>query len=117
MVRCIVGGSQTLQRPLSKNFIQAIDKLDSQKKKQQQSNAQNPTLSDRIATIASILTNEELSSTTSSTKNGKNNNNTKDSTDIKEVEVVIISPQLGCHRLDTDQLNAVQKLIKESKEK
>jgi 20S proteasome alpha/beta subunit len=115
VVRCIVGGSQTLQRQLSKNIMQAIDKLDSQKKKQQQqSAAENPTLSDRIAIIASILTYEELSSTASNTNNDKNKNNIEDSADI-QLEVVIISPQLGCHRLDTDQLNAVQKLIKQSK--
>lgn len=115
-VRCIVGGSPGLQRQLHKQIQQGMARCE---QKQRQRNRKELTLADRIASVAKILIKEttETSSTTSISNNGSgdraSNGRTKSrsSTEKHPLEVVIISPRLGCHRLEGKQLEAIQELI------
>jgi hypothetical protein len=112
-VRCIVGGTPTLQQQLQKRLQQDLPKLDFQK------STPPPTLSERIAYIAKILY-QETAIIKNSNKNKKDATISTKASSINESEtpivvpseVVVISPRLGgCHRLDEQQLERIRKLM------
>ncbi len=105
-VRCIVGGSQGVQRQLHKQITQGMARLEQKRKG-------TLSLADRIASVAKTLI-KETSDTSSSDKSSsrKQKNSSDSSTSQYPLEVVILSPRLGCHRLEGKQLQAVQERIK-----
>ena len=109
-VRCIVGGSQSLQRQLYKKIDQGMAEFEHR----QQSQALS--LADRIANLVEILTKEMNNDHNSNKASGvsKSRNKDDDSSSLPSLcplEIVVISPKLGCHRLDNKQIQAIQKLI------
>ena len=111
-VRCIVGGTQGLQRQLHKQIQQGMARCE-QKQKQRNRNKEL-TLADRIACVAKILIKETAETNSASSSNGSASNGrakSKKSNEKHPLEVVIISPRLGCHRLEGKQLQAIQDLI------
>ena len=116
-VRCIVGGTQGLQRQLHKQIQQGMARCE-QKQKQRNRNKEL-TLADRIASVAKILIKETAeTNSASSSNNGSASNGrikSKNSNENHPLEVVIISPRLGCHRLEGKQLQAIQDLINTEK--
>lgn len=115
-VRCIVGGSSSLQRQLYKRIQRAMVKFE-----QQQRDRQKWTLAERIAGVAKVLIqetkndNDSSSNTRSSSSKNRNpkenGSSTTPSSSDCPLEVVIVSPKYGCHRLDDRQLRAIQALI------
>ena len=109
-VRCIVGGSQSLQRQLYKKIDQGMAEFEHRQQSQVLS------LADRIANVVEILTKEMNNDNNSNKASGvsKSRNKDDDSSSLPSLcplEIVVISPKLGCHRLDNKQIQAIQKLI------
>ena len=121
-VRCIVGGSSSSQRQLYKQINQGMIKFEQRKQPQHRNRKKSSlSLADRIANVAKILIKETGDS--NGTSNRSSNSRSK-SRNSKEngllssnypLEVVIVSPRLGCHRLEGKQLRAIQELINTDK--
>jgi len=105
-VRCIVGGSQSLQRQLYERINQGMAKFE-----QQQRSRRVVSLADRIANLAKILTKEMNNDRKAKIDKSRNDNLSVSS--HFPLEIVLISPRLGCHRLDNKQIQAIQQLINE----
>ena len=107
-VCCIVGGSSSLQRQLLKQINQGMVRFE-QRQQQRQRNRKESSISlaDRIANVAKILIKETVDSNGPSHRTSNNRSKSRD----YPLEVVIISPRFGCHRLEGKQLKAVQELI------
>ncbi|MGK3750039.1 MAG: hypothetical protein ACI8RD_002337 [Bacillariaceae sp.] len=116
-VRCIVGGSQSLQRQLYKKINLGMAEFEHQHQQQQHNRQEVLSLADRIANLAKILTKEMNNDNNNSKASGvskSSRNKDDDSSSLPSLcplEVVVISPKLGCHRLDNKQIQAIQKLI------
>lgn len=120
-VRCIVGGSPTLQRLLQKRIEQGLSKFERRRKKPSSSSVPTDggtTLAERIATIAKILIKETDSkfdkadnSSGGGGSGGQHDTVWPSPSDRCPLEVVVISSRYGCHRLDEDQLRHIQQLI------
>ena len=116
-VRCIVGGSPSLQRQLRKQIHQGMVRFE-------QKHRNSLSLADRIASVAKILIKETVDTNSndgtadrasiSRTKSRNSNENSLSSSN-HPLEVVIVSPRLGCHRLEGKQLQAIQKLVNTDK--
>ena len=111
-VRCVVGGSQSLQRQLYKRINQGMAKFEQQ---QQQHSRGVVSLADRIANLAKILIKEMNND--SKAKIDKIRNDDSSLSSLFPLEIVLISPRLGCHRLDNKQIQAIQQLINEDNKK
>mmetsp|Transcript_8919 Transcript_8919/g.18683 ORF Transcript_8919/g.18683 Transcript_8919/m.18683 type:complete len:253 (-) Transcript_8919:113-871(-) len=126
-VRCVVGGQPGVQRQLHKRINEGMAKFE-QKNQRNHRSAQDPqpslSLAQRIANVAKILIKETSETKTSgSNKNGSTRSSTKRHNSKKEdalsplspsaypLEIVIVSPIWGCHRLEGKQLEAIQTLI------
>lgn len=113
-VRCIVGGSPGLQRQLYKQIQQGMARLEQKKRTRKGSPL---SLADRIAGVAKILI-KETTDAGSNRNAGNGRAKTRNSSDRSfqyPLEVVLLSPRLGCHRLEGKQLQAVQDLINTAK--
>ncbi|VEU40004.1 unnamed protein product [Pseudo-nitzschia multistriata] len=117
-VRCVVGGSPSLQRQLHKRIDQALVKFENNLRQNKQ-NRREPSLAERIACVAKILIQE----TTKGDVGAKNNDEashaeqhgSSESSSNRTLEIVLVSPTLGCHRLDDRQLRAIQELVRDEK--
>jgi hypothetical protein len=117
-VRCIVGGSSSFQRQLHKQINQGMIKFEQRKQSQQRNRKESSlSLADRIANVARILIKEtgDSDGTTNRSSNSRSKSrNSKEnglSSSNYPLEVVIVSPRLGCHRLEGKQLRAIQEII------
>jgi 20S proteasome alpha/beta subunit len=88
-VRWLVGGNESLQRQLRKRIDQALDR--------QRSN--ETSIADVVSLVAQILVKESQRQ-----HKGMKRAPSKESNSL---EIVILSPVLGCHRLTEDQLGAI----------
>lgn len=89
-VRCIVGGTQSLQQRLKERINQEINELG------KLDDIKDSHISTEIARVAKVLIEE--------------NPDNRGSKPI-ELEVVVISSELGCHRFDKNQIEYVQNLL------
>ena len=113
-VMCVVGGSTSLQRRLHKRINQGMAKFEQRQRQQQQrrSNSRDESsLADRIANLAKILIKEMGNTENKAHRNKNRKHNDELSSPLYPLEVVVVSPRLGCHRLDGEQLQAIQELI------
>jgi 20S proteasome alpha/beta subunit len=89
IIRWIVGGNPTLQRQLRRR----IDSNLSRRKK-----TDRDSIADTVALVARTLIKETQKNSSKSSTNHQ---------DAPSLEVVVLSPTLGCHRLTKDQLDAI----------
>jgi hypothetical protein len=142
-VRCIVGGSSTLQRQLRKCIDEELELLNVQGQHKQTQEGEGddvqvedspdtlspsvphvPSMAERIATIGRVLFEERnKSGGSSSDDDGRrkvHDDKVDDDDDDKysdsilsslQLEVVVISPTLGSHRLSDEQIQRVEQMI------
>jgi len=116
-VRCIVGGSPILQRQLHKRITQDLMQFE-HNIRNDNPDQRKPSLAERIACVAKTLIRETTESNRTS-KNGnkdKHSDNGESSSLDPAMEIVLVSPTLGCHRLDEKQLRAIQELIHDERQ-
>jgi len=114
-VRCIIGGSPGTQRQLHKHINQGMMRFE-----QQRNHKKSPfSLADRIANVAKILIKETDTVDNNEKTSDRIGNSRSKSRKSEEpdypLEVVIVSPKLGCHRLQGNQLQAIRELINRDK--
>jgi len=114
-VRCIVGGLPSLRRQLRKRIDQGLMKFE-HNLQQQHRNCLGSSLAERIACVAKILIQETIQSDSSTKNKSKSQHFKEDGSSLSSssnspLEIVVISPRLGCHRLDDEQLRAIRELV------
>jgi hypothetical protein len=112
-VRCIVGGSPSLQRQLHKRVEQGLAQFERRSKHSPTTIAESETtLAQRIAKAAKILI-KETEGKFDATNSGSRSSGLEDPPPPGRcsLEVVVVSSRSGCHRLDEDQLSYLQQLI------
>jgi len=120
-VRCIVGGSSTFKRQLRKQINQGITKFEQRQQQHRNRKESTFSLADRIANVAKIPIKETAHNGGTPNSAGNNRSKSRDNKEnslassISPLEIVIVSPRLGCHRLEGKQLQAIQDLINADK--
>jgi 20S proteasome alpha/beta subunit len=94
-IRWMVGGNSALQRQLRK-------RIDSNLARHKKSSS----LADTIALVARTMI-KETKATTTTTKSTTASTSSSDDPEAVSLEVVVLSPTLGGHRLTKDQLDAI----------
>jgi hypothetical protein len=114
-VRCIIGGSPGTQRQLHKYINQGMMRFEQQRNHKKSSFS----LADRIANVAKILIKETDAVDNNEKTSDRISNSRSKSRKAEEsdypLEVVIVSPKLGCQRLQGNQLQAIRELINKDK--
>ena len=117
-VRCIVGGSSSLQRQLRKRIDQGLMKFE-HNLQQPHRERRGSSLAERIACVAKIMIQESIQSDSSTKNKSKSQHFKEDGSSLSSsncpLEIVVISPRLGCHRLDDKQLRAIRELVHDAK--
>ena len=121
-VRCIVGGSSDLQRQLHKQINLGMSKFEQRRQQQHRNRKEfSSPLADRIANVAKILIKETAASNGSTDHANNSLSTSRTSKKYNSVssdyplEIVIVSPILGCYRLKGKQLQGIRNLIDSEK--
>jgi len=111
----IVLGGGTLATTQRKRLIQQAQREISAFRSRDEPTATKQTLSDKIAALARILiqttTTNQQETTTTSKQHAKEEKSKKNDYSCSPLEIVVLSPRWGCHRLDKEQIEAIQKRI------